>query len=51
MTTIVVLEAEAVATCGCGQDLETWRREHCPRCGREIPQRSFTYCSLGVLAR
>jgi len=22
--------------CGCGQDLDCCRREHCPRCGCEI---------------
>ncbi|HET6168140.1 MAG TPA: hypothetical protein VFE07_15010 [Marmoricola sp.] len=24
------------AECGCGQDLDSCRRDHCPRCGREI---------------
>jgi hypothetical protein len=24
------------ATCPCGQELDTWRRSHCPRCGHRI---------------
>jgi hypothetical protein len=28
--------ATAPAECDCGQDLDCCRREHCPRCGREI---------------
>ena len=34
--TITVDRATAVE-CGCGQDLDGCAREHCPRCGCEIP--------------
>jgi len=38
MTTEAALAPGAIATdvCGCGQDLDTCERQHCPRCGCEI---------------
>jgi hypothetical protein len=40
MTTEAALAPGAHATevCGCGQDLDGCDREHCPRCGCEIPR-------------
>ncbi len=28
-------------TCPCGQELDTWRRAHCPRCGHRVPDERF----------
>ncbi len=25
-------------TCPCGQELDTWRRAHCPRCGHRLAE-------------
>lgn len=36
--TVTVYRVDAATACGCGQDLEDCGREHCPRCGREVPQ-------------
>jgi hypothetical protein len=38
MTTEAALAPGSSATdvCGCGQDLDTCKRQHCPRCGCQI---------------
>jgi len=36
MTTITVQRIDAAIVCVCGQDLEDFAREHCPRCGRDL---------------
>jgi hypothetical protein len=33
--------AEGHQTCGCGQELDACRHQHCPRCGHRIEVRAL----------